>query len=585
MKYKSLTNKLVVYFVVVSLTALSIFAILAYLQSKDAITERTFEQLTSIKNIKKRQLERHFNDILTSTDDITKKISSIFCTINYNYSDKDFSLIKEYINQNKYINKAFLFITDSIKSQQYEINKDSIIILSTNELQFLNSLKLKDNCFRMAELFEKKQNISYILYLSKPVLNHNNQTKINLIIELNTLIINEIMYETNPNEGVGFSGESFITNTEGKMLTKSRFIDSSVMSITINTEGLHNAVAGINGTGLYKDYRGIAILGSYCKLNIKGLDWYIFAEIDSEEANKPIFIMRNKLTLLAFIVSTVILFVTFLLSKKFTIPIINLTTASEKISKGEYPPAIEIVSNDEIAILTISFNEMIEKLKFQEKQLEQEKINRIKAAIDTLDEERKRLSRELHDGLGQSIIAVKLKLEAIEINNRKTTIKQINEIGSSLDSIIKEIRHISNDLMPPVLQEFGISNAIRYLCDELDGYSDIRIIFNSNITNLKLNSREQLYFFRVSQEAIKNAIQHSKANKIMVELNCHYNKLILKVSDNGTGFNINYIDYGNGIYNMNERAKLIGATLSIECPIDNGTILTLSMNLSEPNND
>ena len=577
MRFRSLTNKLATYFVVISLTALFLFVILGYLQSKDAITARTLEQLTSLKNVKKRQLESLFSD-LSSLISIISKSSDLHCQpiagLNY---DSEKSTIREYVDQNKYFKRAFLLMRSPSNTLCEVISKKNAAKATAEDLNLFKSINPADNGIIIFEKVMEDSPKTFKVYLASPISGIENYKCGYLIIELNTAVINDIMLETNPSEGIGQSGESYIVASDGFMRTESRFLKSSLMRINIKSDGFMKSLSGISGTGFYKDYRGIEVLGSFSRIGIKGLDWHVIVEIDSEEASKPVVKMRNSLTVLMLIISSVIFGATYLMSKKITDPITNLTKAAEKISLGDYPEPVGIVSEDEIAVLTMAFNEMTDKLKSQEAELEKERLIRAQSAIDALDEERRRLSRELHDGLGQLMIAIKLQLENVDINDYSTADEKIKDIILSTDNIIEEIRHISNNLMPAVLSEFGIINAIRYLCDELNGYSNIKIQFESNLKHEKLSKRDKLYLFRIAQEALINAIQHAGAVRISLKLITRNDEIILSVSDNGKGFDMKSVHFGNGINNMKERAKLMNASLKIEHSETGGTNILLCL--------
>jgi signal transduction histidine kinase len=237
------------------------------------------------------------------------------------------------------------------------------------------------------------------------------------------------------------------------------------------------------------------------------------------------------------------------------IPIQNLTSASGVISAGKYPEAVSVLNNDELGVLSNTFNKMIERLKLQEKELETERLSRATISIDSIDEERRRLSRELHDGLGQTLTAIKLKLESIDSEDPDIDKKFLKNIKFDIDSSISEIRHISNDIMPAVLIEFGLVNALRNLCEDISENSKIEVNFRQSYKS-RLTRREETYLFRIAQEALKNAIKHSSASLIMIDLQSTDTLLTLTISDNGIGFDSKNVIYGNGIFNMKERAKI-----------------------------
>lgn len=209
-----------------------------------------------------------------------------------------------------------------------------------------------------------------------------------------------------------------------------------------------------------------------------------------------------------------------------------------------------------------------------ENQLKEERLKRLSWVIDGQEIERQRLARELHDGLGQNMIALKLKMESIEVEDEKNK-KKFNDLRNLFNKTIDDIRRMSNNLMPAGLKEFGIINAIRKLCNETVEHTDMAVSFKADpsINPKQMTNKCIMYMYRIAQEAITNSVKHAEASAISVNLEKKLNFYILSIADNGKGFKFGathkYV--GNGIYNMRERAYMLGGAFNVHSEIGNGT--------------
>lgn len=151
--------------------------------------------------------------------------------------------------------------------------------------------------------------------------------------------------------------------------------------------------------------------------------------------------------------------------------------------------------------------------KFIERKLQMQRIRQVKSVIDGQEKERQRLSRELHDGLGQNLVAIKLKLGSIphdkagEIDATLTLVKQM------FNHTIDEVRCISNNLMPAKLKEFSLAVVLRNLCNEVESNSGVSIGLTVGVLPEPLDQLLKTYVYRIVQEALTNVIKHSGANR------------------------------------------------------------------------
>ena len=149
-------------------------------------------------------------------------------------------------------------------------------------------------------------------------------------------------------------------------------------------------------TYVIHDYRDIPVLSSYGKLDIAGLNWVILAEIDFAEAMIPVYTLRHNIIFFTLLLLTLIFFAVYFISKRITLPIKKLKEATNAIAQGNFELEIKPESKDEIGVLTVSFNYMSKMLKQQTQELKEKDMKRLTAVIDGQEQERQRLSRELH---------------------------------------------------------------------------------------------------------------------------------------------------------------------------------------------
>lgn len=215
-----------------------------------------------------------------------------------------------------------------------------------------------------------------------------------------------------------------------------------------------------------------------------------------------------------------------------------------------------------------------------EDELELEKNNHLTSLFDGQELERQRLSRDLHDGLGQSLIALQLRLQNILNNSNDGNGTSIQEAIDSLDKTIEEIRRMSNDLMPAILSQFGLSEAINKLCVTMNKHSETKIEYVGKPMHVKLEPRTIIYLYRIVQEALSNIIKYSDAEHAVVKLIINDKNIILSIFDNGIGLSERNKKEGSGIYNMKERTKLLNGEFQLDSAEGLGTKIVVKVPLN-----
>jgi len=213
------------------------------------------------------------------------------------------------------------------------------------------------------------------------------------------------------------------------------------------------------------------------------------------------------------------------------------------------------------------------------------RLRHLSSQLLTVQEnERKRISREIHDSLGQSLSAIKFKVEGITNQMRESRHK---EIAGSLEILlpiiqasIEESRRIQMDLRPSVLDDLGIIATLSWFSREFQQtYPNIRIEKEMNIQENELSDPLKTVIYRMSQEALNNIAKHSKANLVRLSIGKKGDSIELTIQDNGVGFNLEEIlaqewpKRGLGLTSMRERAELSGGSFAIESTIGKGTTI------------
>ena len=220
--------------------------------------------------------------------------------------------------------------------------------------------------------------------------------------------------------------------------------------------------------------------------------------------------------------------------------------------------------------------------------LRQEDNIRSTSLIEGQEEERKRLARELHDGIGQMLTGLKLDSENLKnlpfINEKQR--KLFEEHQKLIDETIEATRTVSFNLMPSVLTDFGLPSALRLLTERTSKSAGFAAKFNDFTENFDIPNKIENNLYRITQEALNNIVKHAKAHKIVVELSNIDNKFItLSIVDDGKGFDTkkskkNKIT-GNGLGNIQTRVRLLNGSIKINAELNKGTSIFVKIPLKE----
>lgn len=271
-------------------------------------------------------------------------------------------------------------------------------------------------------------------------------------------------------------------------------------------------------------------------------------------------------------------------------PIRNLSKAAEEIKNSNYSVQTICESGDEIGKLSRAFNEMAVTLKQKEEEnndllttLQSKEANRtvlINKLFTAHEDERKRISRELHDGAGQSITSLLAYLKVLSSEVKED--RQLSLINSARDvilGVLGELRQMAVDLRPPALDDLGLVAAIEKYLHSLTIHN-IKIAFTASDQQLELPDSVVLALYRILQEAMTNIIRHADATVVEVSLVDETGQVRLIISDNGCGFSDKSLEYARrqnrlGLYGIQERVELLNGSLDIQSTVGTGTKIVI----------
>lgn len=202
----------------------------------------------------------------------------------------------------------------------------------------------------------------------------------------------------------------------------------------------------------------------------------------------------------------------------------------------------------------------------------------IEAEITTLEKERSRIAADLHDDLGPLVSSIKFSVGSLDVYSETDT-KTVDRVFEHIDSLMQRMREISNDMMPQTLLRKGLVAAIEEYIDNIQKPDTLQIQFIYDDT-VNLPGHLTIHLYRIVQEIIHNAIKHSNANSLKIELKQENNAIVLLSADNGNGFDYNLQSRENrglGLRNLFSRTEMLGAAMYVESAPGKGCRYTIEI--------
>lgn len=224
----------------------------------------------------------------------------------------------------------------------------------------------------------------------------------------------------------------------------------------------------------------------------------------------------------------------------------------------------------EVAHLAHAFNEMLDRL-------ERERRTSGRRALAAQERERRRLARELHDELGQTLTGVVLQLEGLGRAAPPELHDQLTQVQEAARAGVEEVREIARGLRPAALDEFGLRSALITLASGFAERSGLRVQHSLAPDLPALAPEQDLAIYRVAQESLTNVGRHAQAGGALLALDARDGVVVLRVSDNGRGIDEHAAVDAGGLAGMRERALLIGGRLAVGRREPTGTEVVLEV--------
>ncbi|HXF64221.1 MAG TPA: HAMP domain-containing protein [Caldilineaceae bacterium] len=268
-----------------------------------------------------------------------------------------------------------------------------------------------------------------------------------------------------------------------------------------------------------------------------------------------------------------------LLTWLLTRPILDLVTSTERLRQGDLSVRAPRWTDDEIGALADAFNQMVAELEASHKlvaEKERARTHLLSRLISAQEEERKRIARELHDGVGQALTSILVHIRVLEQSgDSQAEQARMAELRRLVDETLAAVRLLSRELRPSALDDLGLAAALeRYVAEFRVRYPHLTVDLHCDL-GMRLPSSVETSLYRIIQEAMTNAARHSQATALSVVVFQREGKAHAIIEDNGRGFDVATARRAGssvGLHSMVERSELLGGTIDIESSGEGTTV-------------
>jgi signal transduction histidine kinase len=199
--------------------------------------------------------------------------------------------------------------------------------------------------------------------------------------------------------------------------------------------------------------------------------------------------------------------------------------------------------------------------------------------LEAGENERIRIARELHDGLGQILSTAKLQLYSLEEQLDSESKANLQNTLSIIDEAVVEVRTISHNMMPAVLMRLGLVPALHEMARKINMAKKVKIDLGVDDFNNHLSKDAEIAIYRIVQEILNNALKHSNASRIDIRLKRRNNDVLLSIGDNGIGMDASKVEKSSGIgwLSINARVSMLNGSISINSMNGTGTVVNVKL--------
>ncbi len=588
----------------VAVIPLTIFQVISAQRATDSTIKSVASIMEAQSTLIAKQISRFITQRITDTKIIAQ--SDVFNIWNYQKTKHYIQLLTKFnrsIDSIHIINSKGIIIASAVDSKHegylaWDVN------LGIKEL-FVSALQTKSNSVFISEphLINAIPELLFVTHLPKEL---DTSTRNVLLIKFNLNGINQFVQDLGAHNLDG--KQTHIVDKLGKIILTTD-AEKSLFE-TLPDVRVQPALLAESRTGsaLYTKPNNVSILAGYTDLPESGanntLDWSIIATTPVAEILKPVQKTRNVLTLIGVVVGTIAVLIAYIFARSISLPLQETAALAEEIRSGNYTHRLSANISGELGTLATAFNEMADRVEERTAEIvkRNEKLtseivertrteDRLKLVSHKIvrmqEEERRRVARELHDGINQLLVSVKYKIESFANNFNQTgkaALDDVQKALSFLEEAISEVRRISHDLRPSVLDDLGLSPALSNLTRQFSERNQIDVVIEegNSYTFDRLPIDVETAMYRIVQEALTNIEKHANASKVVIHMTQTDKDVTIRIEDNGEGFNIQkatrttITTQSMGLRNMRERIELLQGKFFMHSDVGKGTFLEVT---------
>jgi signal transduction histidine kinase len=280
-------------------------------------------------------------------------------------------------------------------------------------------------------------------------------------------------------------------------------------------------------------------------------------------------------------------------------PIRFLSEAAYQIQQGNYNIHTRVPSKDETGKLAAAFNAMVSSLRSKDREnnkLLQEihtkealRASLIKKLFTVREDEQRRLSRELHDEIGQSMASLLAYMKVLHAklvtHEQKALLVEARDVTVA---VLEGLRKMAVELRPPALDYLGIMTVLERYTANFSVQYEITVCFEGPKEKISVSNDVALSLYRILQESLTNIIRHAKADQVKVHVTKNPKSICMEICDNGQGFQADFLEVARsnnrlGLFGMQERAEMLGGSFEIRSTVDRGTTIIAILPIGSDN--
>jgi signal transduction histidine kinase len=383
---------------------------------------------------------------------------------------------------------------------------------------------------------------------------------------------------------------------DSAMVARIRSSGTCILLADAPTVAVRGALEGGTETGILENRRGMRVLSTCAPLKLPGLSWVLIAEVEYQEVMAPLTNVGNRLLFLGAIVIAASLLLGSVVARTISRQLAALTRMADDFGRGDSALGAPSQASGEFGRLAGRINAMADNLnrEIAERREAGEELRRSRELLQDLsdhlqsirEEERKKIARDIHDDLGQSLAAMKLDLSLVrqELGEAVPSVRQrLESMETLLDGTIRAVKRIITELRPRLLDDLGLTAAIEWQAADFQKRTGLPVTVSIYPREIIVDADRSTALFRIFQEGLSNVARHARASAVSVSLTEIGGQVEFELRDDGCGITKEQINDRRsfGLIGIRERVRGLGGTMEILGRSGEGTRLMVRFQATE----